>query len=83
VHKALAFESVTGGFTDIPKALGGRFKTIPVLEHGETMLAESWDIAEHLDRAFPGSPLFSGLGEHAMVRPLGMSTLGQLSSWTV
>ncbi|MEA3197178.1 MAG: hypothetical protein QOF32_1230, partial [Gammaproteobacteria bacterium] len=48
---------------------GGRFKTVPVIEHGGTTLAESWDIAEYLDRALPGQPaLFAGPAEQAMVR---------------
>jgi glutathione S-transferase len=68
-HKGLAFESVPLGFTEIPKAFHGRFKTVPVLEARGSMLAESWDIAEHLDREFPDTPrLFSGPAEYAMVR---------------
>jgi glutathione S-transferase len=68
-HKGLAFEPVPLGFTQIPKAFNGRFKTLPVLEVDGSMLAESWDIAEHLDREFPDSPrLFSGPAEYAMVR---------------
>jgi glutathione S-transferase len=68
-HKGIAYESVPLGFIEIPKVLGGRFKTVPVIEHGETMMAESWDIAEYLDRAFPERPtLFSGPAENAMVR---------------
>jgi glutathione S-transferase len=68
-HKGLAFDSVPLGFTEIPKAFNGRFKTLPVLEMGGSMLAESWDIAEHLDREFPHAPrLFSGPAEYAMVR---------------
>ena len=45
------------GFTDIPRTFGARFRTVPVLEDGGTMLAESWDIAEHLGRAFPRAPV--------------------------
>ena len=68
-HKGLSFESMPVGFTEIPKVLGGRFKTVPVICHGDTMLAESWDIAEYLDRAFPSRPpIFSSPAEHAMVR---------------
>jgi glutathione S-transferase len=68
-HKRMSFESVPIGLTDIPKTFGGRFKTIPVLEHGSTMLAESWDIAEHLDRAFSEHPpIFAGTAEKAMIR---------------
>ena len=68
-HKGLSCETVPLGFTEISPSFNGRFKTVPVLEHGDSMLAESWDIAEHLDRAFPGRPaLFSGPAEQAMVR---------------
>ena len=68
-HKGLPYESVPLGFTDIPKTLGGRFKTVPILEHGESTLAESWDIAEYLDNAFPESPrLFSSPAELAALR---------------
>jgi glutathione S-transferase len=68
-HKGLSCESVPLGFTEIPTTFAGRFKTVPVVECGHTMLAESWDIAEYLDREFPGQPaLFAGPAEHAMVR---------------
>jgi glutathione S-transferase len=68
-HKGLPFESVPLGFTDIPKTFEGRFKTVPVLCYQDVMMAESWDIAEHLDAAFPGTPpLFSSPAERATVR---------------
>jgi len=70
-HKGLSFESVPLGFTDISKQFGGRFKTVPVIEHGATMMAESWDIAEYLDRTFPDrAPLFGSAGERATLRLL-------------
>jgi glutathione S-transferase len=57
------------GFTEISKHFDGRFKTLPVIEHGATMLGESWDFAEYLDRAFPSrAALFSDPAEHALVR---------------
>ena len=38
-------------------------------EHGHTAMAESWDIAEYLDRAFPEQPpLFSSPAERSMIR---------------
>ena len=67
-HKGLEFESVPLGFTDIPRTFDGRFKTVPVLEDGGTRLAESWDIAEYLDRTFPERPIFSTAAEASMVR---------------
>ncbi|HEX4389843.1 MAG TPA: glutathione S-transferase N-terminal domain-containing protein [Steroidobacteraceae bacterium] len=67
-HKGVAFQSRPLGFTDIPGQFGGRFKTVPILEHGDTVLNESWQIAEYLDRAFPQRPLFSSAAENATVR---------------
>lgn len=68
-HKGLNAEAVPLGFTDIPNTLAGRFKTVPILEHGATALAESWDIVDYLDRTFPDTPrLFSGPAEFAAVR---------------
>ena len=68
-HKGIAFETEYLGFTEIPTVFGGKFKTVPILEHGATVLAESWDIAEYLDRTFPDRPhLFGSVGELAVVR---------------
>jgi glutathione S-transferase len=68
-HKGIPFETVYLGFTEIPQVFGGKFKTVPILEHGDTAIAESWDIAEYLDRAFPDRPLlFATPAELALVR---------------
>jgi glutathione S-transferase len=68
-HKGLPCDPISVGFTEISRILDGRFKTVPIIEHGSTVMAESWDIAEYLDRAFPGLPaLFSSPAELAMVR---------------
>ena len=68
-HKGVPVDLVQIGFIDIPTVFGGRFKTVPILEHGETALADSWAIAEYLEHAFPQAPaLFSGPSEIAMVR---------------
>src|SRR5271167_4992461 len=68
-HKGIPYETVYVGFTEIPALFGGKFKTVPILQHGETVLNESWDIAEYLDREFPGKPLlFNTPAEHSMVR---------------
>jgi glutathione S-transferase len=68
-RKGLPFESVPLGYMEMPGVLGERFKTVPVLRHGETMLNESWEIALYLDRAFPDRPaIFSSPAEYAAVR---------------
>jgi glutathione S-transferase len=66
-HKGLAFESVPLGFTKIQRAFSGQFKTLPVIEDGPTMLAESWDIAEYLERTYPAKPLFAGPAEQSAI----------------
>jgi glutathione S-transferase len=68
-HKGITYQTVYVGFTEIPALFGGKFKTVPILEHGDTVLNESWDIAEYLDRTFPDQPLlFSTPAEHSLVR---------------
>jgi glutathione S-transferase len=67
-HKGLPYETLKLGFSEIPTVFAGRFKTVPILEHGDTAMAESWDIAEYLDRAFPERPLFSSPAELSVVR---------------
>src|SRR5579862_6262481 len=78
-HKGIPFETVYLGFTEIPRTFGGRFKTVPILEHGETALAESWDIAEYLDREFPQLPLlFNTPAELALVRFMDAWYMGEV-----
>lgn len=68
-HKGIPFETTYLGFTEIPTVFGGKFKTVPILEHGDTVLNESWDIAEYLDREFPGRPLlFDTPAEQSLAR---------------
>ena len=78
-HKGIPFETTHLGFIEIPGIFGGRFKTVPILEHGDTALAESWDIAEYLDRAFPQQPLlFNSSTEHALVRFMDAWFMGEV-----
>jgi glutathione S-transferase len=70
-HKGIEFTSVPLGFMDIPTVFGGRFKTVPVLRDGDHVVAESWDIAEYLERTRPqGAVLFGGASEVATTRVL-------------
>jgi glutathione S-transferase len=69
-HKAVQFESVPLGFTEIPATFGGRFRTVPVLRDGQELLAESWDIALFLDRTRPHALLFASDSEVATTKLL-------------
>lgn len=68
-HKGLTFESVPTPFTKVGEVEGGISKTIPVIRDGETVMAESFDIALYLERTYPDRPsLFGGPGGEAMAR---------------
>ncbi len=67
-HKGLAYETAPVGFIGIPKLCGGKFKTVPIIEDGETTVCDSWAIADYLDKTYATRPIFSSLQERAMVR---------------
>jgi len=64
-HKGLAVEEVPALFSDIPAIAGGGFKTVPVIQHGDRAVGDSFAIADYLDKAFPETPLFASAGERA------------------
>ena len=62
-QKQLPYQSELVGFTSIPEVGAGTFKSLPILEDGGEWIADSWDIADHLDRVYPDRPLFASAGE--------------------
>lgn len=68
-HKDLDYRTATTSFTGIPAICGGGQKMVPVLEDGDTVVADSWDIAEHLERIYADRPsLFGGEAGHGFAR---------------
>ena len=68
-HKGLAFETHAVPFTGIPALLEGRFKTVPILEDGGTIVADSLAIADYLEDTYHGRPsLYGGPGGRAAAR---------------
>ena len=68
-HKGLAYHTVPTAFTAIPGIEGGIHKTVPVLRDGETIVSDSFTIAQYLERRYPDRPsLFGGAGGEAMAR---------------
>ena len=61
LHKGLEFHSKAVGFTEISGIHEGKFKSVPVLKHGDIWLDQSWAITEYLERSFPKKPLFHSL----------------------
>lgn len=68
-HKGLDFESRPTAFTKIPDIAGGFSKTVPVLDDDGTLVKDSFEIARHLENAYPDRPsLFAGPGGEASAR---------------
>ena len=61
-HKGLDFEECPTPFTAIPEIEGGATKTVPLLVDGDTMIVDSFAIAEYLEettapRLHPADPI--------------------------
>lgn len=61
-HKGRAFEPVPVLFTKIKEIEGTDSPTVPVLKDGDTMLSDSWAIAEYLDKTYADQPTLIGEG---------------------
>lgn len=68
-HKGLAFESRPVKVSDKAAIAFSGQKRVPILRHGETVVVDSWRIAEYLEDAFPErATLFAGAGGRALAR---------------
>jgi glutathione S-transferase len=60
-HKGLEFETRPVCMSDKAAIAFSNGKTVPVIKDGETVVRDSWKIAEHLEDRHPGTPtLFGG-----------------------
>lgn len=60
-HKGLEFDTVPWRFTEKDAIAFSGSTTVPVLKDGDTVVADSWNIAVYLDEAYPSRPgLFGG-----------------------
>ena len=67
-HKKLDYEVVGTTFLD-KSALEGwtGYRLAPVLKHGDTVVCDSWEIANYLERTWPADgPLFPDRGSRAL-----------------
>jgi glutathione S-transferase len=68
-HKGLSAESIPWRFTEKQAIAPHHSEKVPVLIDGETSVADSWAIANHLEDRYPDRPsLFGGEGGRAMGR---------------
>jgi len=57
-HKGLALDAVSWRFTEKDQLPQPNTGTVPVLVDGDTVVADSWNIAAYLDQHYPQPPLF-------------------------
>lgn len=66
MHKELDYTSVPCRFTEKDKIAFSGQKLLPILKDGDTVVSDSWKIAEYLEEAYPDRPtLFAGPGGKA------------------
>jgi glutathione S-transferase len=74
-HKGLEHEARPVRFTEIGAIGDGRWSTVPAIEDGGSVIVDSWEIARHLERAYPDRPsLFGG--------PVGEAAALFIQNWT-
>src|SRR5687767_7363164 len=59
-HKGLPFETQAVRLSDKAAIAFSVGKTVPVIRDGETVVRDSWKIAEHLEARYPDRTLFGG-----------------------
>ncbi len=59
-HKGLDFESVPVRLSDKQAIEFSGGKTVPVIKDRDTVVRDSWKIAEYLENRYQGHPLFGG-----------------------
>lgn len=59
-HKGLSYETIPTRFVDIPTVCGGAYKTIPVIQDGDTVVCDSWAIAQYLENTYHDRPSIFG-----------------------
>jgi glutathione S-transferase len=59
-HKGLAFDTQPVCMSDKAAIAFSHGKTVPVLRDGDTVVRDSWKIAEHLEARYPQRTLFGG-----------------------
>lgn len=68
-HKGLPFEAVPVRFPEVATLEGGEGRTVPLIRDGDTVVQDSFAIAEYLDDRYPDRPmLFEGASGRALTR---------------
>jgi len=59
-HKGLQAETIPWRFTDKEAIAASGQDKVPVLQDGQVIVHDSWEIARYLDEEYPAQPLFEG-----------------------
>lgn len=74
-HKGLSYETVPVRFTDKDLIAFSGQERIPVIKDGDTVVSDSWAIAEYLEKTYSNSPsLFGGDTAHGLSRFMNVWT---------
>lgn len=74
-HKGLAYDTVPVRFTDKGLIAFSGQERMPVIKDGDTVVSDSWAIAEYLEDTYPDSPsLFGGETGHGLAKFLNVWT---------
>jgi glutathione S-transferase len=73
-HKGLEFETTPVAMSDKAAIAFSGGKTVPIIQDGETVVRDSWRIAEYLEDSYPERPtLFGG--------PIGRGVTQTFNTW--
>lgn len=74
-HKGLAYETIPARFTDKDLISFSNQERVPVIRDGDTVVSDSWAIAEYLETQYPDAPsLFGGATGHGLAKFLNVWT---------
>ena len=73
-HKGLEFETQPVRLSDKAAIEFSGGKTVPVIRDRDTVVRDSWKIAEHLESRYPDAPLFGG--------EIGRGVTQAFNTWT-
>lgn len=65
-HKNLAYETLPWRFTEKERLRQSNGETVPVLEDGDTIIRDSWEILQYLENTYPEKPLFPSLNSRGL-----------------
>lgn len=64
-HKGVPLEIIPTPFTGVPDIDPGTPRTVPTIVVGDSLITDSWTIAEWLDEQYPDAPALVGTGAQA------------------